>query len=64
MVKPKCLLQILLECRFIDPNFGSIIYYTLGGQNDLYGNMILDISLCDLMRNCIEFIEEDTLLQT
>ena len=39
-------------------------YYALHGQEDNYGNKILDTSLRELMRNCLNFIEEETLLQT
>ena len=60
----KGLLQILWERGFIDPNVGARRYYNLCGRNDRYGNTMLDTSLSDLMRNCIRFIEEETLLQT
>ena len=63
MGKPKGLLQILWERRFSDPNVGARIYYTLGDRNNQYRNTSLDTSLRDLMRNCIEFIKEDTLIQ-
>ena len=39
-------------------------YYALHGQEDNYGNKILDTSLRELMRNCLNFIKEETLLQT
>ena len=64
MGKPKGLLRILWERGFIDPNVGARSYYGLGGRNNRYGNTIPDTSLCDLMRNCIDFIGEETLLQT
>ena len=39
-------------------------YYTLRGQEDNYGNTIIEASLRELTHNCLKFIEEETLLQT
>ena len=64
MGKPKGLLQILWERGHIDTNFVARSYYTLGGWNDRYGNAVPDTSLHDLMGKCVEFIKEETLLQT
>ena len=39
-------------------------YYTIHGLEDNYGKQILETGLGGLMRNCLNFIEEETLLQT
>ena len=39
-------------------------YYTLRGQEDYYGNIIIETSLRGIMQNCLDLIEEETLLQT
>ena len=40
------------------------LYYILCGREDNYGDRILGISLRELMRNCLNFIEEETIIQT
>ena len=39
-------------------------YYTLRGGQDNYVNTIIDMGLREMMRNCLNLIEEETLLQT
>ena len=39
-------------------------YYTLCGQEDNYGNTILEKILREPMQNCLSFIQKETLLQT
>ena len=39
-------------------------YYTLCRREDKYGNTIIEAGLRELMRTCLEFIEEYTQLQT
>ena len=38
-------------------------YYTLSGIEDNYGHTIIEISLRGVMRDCLNLIEEETLLQ-
>ena len=39
-------------------------FYTLRRLEDEYGNTLIETSLRGLMWNCVNFIEEETLLQT
>ena len=64
MFKTKGFLHILWGCIFIDPNVSARSYYTLGGWNDQYCNTMPYPIFRNLMRNCIDFIEEYTMLQT
>ena len=64
MGKPKGLFQVLWERGFIDTSKNVRTYYSLKGREDQYGNKMPETSLRDMMRNCLDFIEEETLLQT
>ena len=64
MYKPMRLLQLLWEKRFMCTSKYKCTYYTLCGLEDNYGNKILETSLRKLMRNRLNFIDEETLLQT
>ena len=63
MSNPKGLLWVLWGRIFMDTSKDVCIYYILRGREDNYGNTILDTSLRELMRNCLNFTEEDMLLQ-
>ena len=60
----KVILQVLWERVFMDTFKDVCTYYTLQGREDNYGNKIIETSLRELMRNCLNFIEEKTLIQT
>ena len=47
----------------MDKSNNVYTYYTIRGQEDTYGNTILEKSLREWIRNCLNFIEEETLLQ-
>ena len=64
MGTPKGLLQVLWEHRFMDTSKDVCTYYTLRGREDNYGTKIIETSLRELMRNCLKFINQETLLQT
>ena len=64
MGKPKGLLQVLWEQVFMETSKEVCTYYTLHVWEDNYGNTMIDMSLRELIRNCLNFIEEETLLQT
>ena len=63
MVNPKILLHILWEHGFTESYKDVCTYYTLQGRADNCGNKIDDKSLRQLMRNCLNFNEEETLTQ-
>ena len=48
---------------FTDTSKDVCTYYTLCGREDNYSNTIIDMGLRELMRNCLKFIDEQTLLQ-
>ena len=60
--KPKGLLQVLWERGLVDQN--RLDKYTLNGQQDAFGVVDKRFSLKSLMANCLDFEEEETLLQT
>ena len=62
--KPKGVMQVLWKCVFLDTSNYVCTYYTLRGQQDDYGNTILENILRGLMLKCLDFIEQETLLQT
>ena len=64
MGTPKGLLQVLWERRFMDTSKDVCTYYTVSRRQNNYGNTIIETSLRELMRNCLKFIEQETLLQT
>ena len=64
MGKPKGCLQVLLESRFMGTSKDVCTYYILCGREDNYGNTIIETGLRGLMRKCINFIKEETILQT
>ena len=64
MGKPKGLFQVLWERKFIDTSKDIYPYYTLLGQEDNYANKIIDTGLREMIQNCLNFIKEETLLQT
>ena len=64
MDNPKGLMQVLWELKFMDTSKDICSYYTLRGQEDNNGNKIVDMSLKELMQTCLNFIEEEKLLQT
>lgn len=59
--KPKGLLQILWERGWIDAN--NLGNYTMGGRQNASGVLMKNTSLKLLMANCIDFEEEESLLQ-
>ena len=60
--KAKGLLQVLWERGFIDES--KVDKYTLKGYQDVLGSVQNDFSLKSLMSNCLDFEEEETLLQS
>ena len=64
MGKTKGFLQVLWEHGFMEISKDVCTYYTLFGLEDNYGNKILETSLRELVRNFLDFIEEETLLKT
>jgi hypothetical protein len=60
--KPKGLLQVLWECGFIDEL--RLENYTFIGKQDAFGFVQKDFSLKSLKGNCLDFEEEETLLQS
>jgi hypothetical protein len=59
--KPKGLLQILWERGWIDAN--NLGNYTMSGRQNASGVLMKNTSLKLLMANCIDFEEEESLLQ-
>ena len=64
MVNPKGLLQVLRKRVFMDTFKDVCNYYTLRGREDYYGNTIIEMSLREIMLNCLNFIKKETLLQS
>jgi hypothetical protein len=63
--KPKGLLQVCWEQGLLDPYVPSIeSHYTLTGQRDVLWILMPDTSLTNLLGNCINFAEEETMLQS
>jgi len=60
--KPNGLLQVLRERGFIDDL--RLENYMLNGKHDAFGFMQKDFSLKSLKGNCLDFEEEETLLQS
>ena len=58
MVKLKVLLQVFWERVFMDTYKNICTYYTLRGQEDNYGDTIIETSFREIMRNCINLIKE------
>jgi hypothetical protein len=64
MGRPKGLLQILWERGFIDTSKENWrTYYSLNGTTDARDNLVEGTSLKRLMTECLDFIEEESLLQ-
>ena len=59
--KAKGLLQVLWERGFIDTT--NIEKYTMNGRQDACGVLMPETSLKNLMANCVDFEEEESLLQ-
>ena len=64
MGKPKEFLQVLLERGFMDIPKDVCTYYKLRGWENNYGNTIIETVLRELMRNCLNYIEEEIQIQT
>ena len=64
MGNTKGLLWVLWDRVFMDTSKYVCTYNTLRGQEDTYGNIILETSLRELMRICPDVIEDEKLLQT
>ena len=62
MSNTKRLLQVLWGHVFMDTSKYVCTYYTLSGQDDNHGNTIIETSLREIMCNCLNFIEDETLL--
>ena len=60
--RPKGYLQILWERGFVDEN--ELKQYTVNGRTDSYGLINKAFALKDLMSNCTDFQNEESLLQT
>ena len=48
----------------MDTSDNICTYYKICGQDDNYGNKMLETSLREMMWDCLKFIKKDTLLQT
>ena len=63
--KPKGLLQVCWERGLINPNDPNIEKsYTLHGRKNSLGIINLEYSLKNLLGSCIDFDEEETMLQS
>ena len=62
--KLKGILQVLWKRVFMDPSKDVCNYYSLCGREDNYGNTIIETVFRDMMRNCLDLIKKETLLQT
>ena len=63
MGQPKGFLQLLWELGFVDRSKDVFNYYILRERKDNCGNTFIETFLSEMMRNCLDFIEEETLLQ-
>ena len=63
MGKPKVLLLILRKRLFMDKTKDVFNYYTINGIEDNHDDTILERVLTQMMRNCLNFIQKDTILQ-
>ena len=63
MGKPKGIMQVLREHIFMDTSKDVCTYYTLRGREGNYVNNIIETIFGELIQNCLNFIEEETLLQ-
>ncbi len=61
--KLKGLLQVCWECGLLDPNENIGKAYTNNGQKDALGLLNLDYSLKSPLGSCVDFDEEETMLQ-
>ena len=64
MVNPKVLMQVLWQRVFMDTSKDVCTYYTLRVWEDDYGKKIIETSLRVLILNCLDFIDQGTILQT
>ena len=64
MGKPKRILRVIWESRFMDTYNDVYTYYTLHGRGEIYGKTMIETDLRGLMRNCLDLIKEETLIQT
>ena len=62
--KPKGLLQVCWERGLLDPNENIDKVYTINGRKDALGVLNLDFSLKSLLGSCVDFDEEETMLQS
>ena len=64
MVKPKVPFQVFWEHRFMVKSRYVCTYYKLCRKDDNKGNTVIEEGLRELNRNCLNFINEEILLQT
>ena len=58
------MLQVLFDCGWINPEIGNPLkYYTVLGRKDLYGMIIPNTSLKQMMLSQPDFMCEETQLQ-
>ena len=63
--KPKGLLQVAWERGFIDPTISNPKnYYTIVGRKNALGILMPETSLKQILANCSDFEEEETMLQS
>jgi hypothetical protein len=62
--KLKGLLQVCWEHGLLDPNKKIDKAYTVNGRKDALGILNLDYSLKSLLGSCVDFDEEETMLQS
>ena len=60
--KPKEMFQVHFERGFLDATKG-LSYYTNDRRKDAFGNLVLGSSLRQLMREQVDFSEEETMLE-
>ena len=63
MDNEKGLLNILWERGFMDTSRDVCTYYTLRGQEDNCDKKNIEKSVRELMRNCLNFIEEEKIIK-
>jgi hypothetical protein len=63
--KSKGLIHVLWERGWINTTISKTYHhYSINGKKDIFGNLQPETSLWNLMENCADFQEEETMLQT
>ena len=59
MCKPKKLIQLLWDSRFMNVSENVCTYYTLCIRENNYGKNKIEGILREMMQNCLNFIKEE-----